>query len=368
MFRYVLKPEEVEEGMKLAEPVYANSMMVVQEGAWVTGRIIQLLRRHSQIEKVAVYTTKERKAAFVPPKEQPKKELPKIKPIVTEDFCREAVKNIRTLFTAISAPDEKKVNMTTAYQLVSDFDTVLNQLVSTVSTNPLGFVHIYDLKRYDEYTYHHSLSVALLAIATGQALGYDFLKLMRLGQCAVLHDIGKQQVPLEIMNKRGKLTTDEFTVMKEHAIRGAAMLKNKAFGNTELWMGIKYHHEKYNGNGYPEKLVGDEIPEFSRIISIGDVYDAVTSYRPYRDPMTPTEAYKMIAQEVGSSFDYRIVEAFTRRLILYPENTMVELSDGRVGIVIANDNDVLYPVVRIQDSDTTVDLAKDLSVSIKKVR
>jgi putative nucleotidyltransferase with HDIG domain len=258
--------------------------------------------------------------------------------------------------------------MTTAYQVINGLNNVIGQLVSAISRDTTGLVQINDLKSYDEYTYHHSLSVAILSIATGQALKLSTPKLFSLGRCAIMHDIGKQLTPIEIINKKGKLTQEEFLIVKKHAAEGAMSIKNKGIGDMELWSGIMFHHEKIDGTGYPKQLTGKEIPLFSRIIAVADVYDAVTSYRSYRTPMSPADAYEYIMSETGTAFEHDIVIAFAKKLQLYPVNTVVELSDKRKGVVVENNNLSLRPMVRVLPSNELLDLSvsKNLNIIITK--
>ncbi|MCL2398596.1 MAG: HD-GYP domain-containing protein [Defluviitaleaceae bacterium] len=371
MYRFNINLEELEKGMVIAEPVFAitktgTNMLLIKEDTLVTDKIISLLQRQ-QVKQIVVNTRKKLRENL--PLVQSKiEEKPKVKPIFSDTLRKEAVENIRSLFSIVNDPDHGNNNMTTAYQAIEGLDRILNQLIASISAEPGGIVHIHDLKSFDEYTYHHSLSVAVLAIATGQVMGMDLLEIIRLSRCAVLHDVGKLAIPIEILNKRSSLTDEEFKIMKSHSVQSSLNLKNKAFGDTELWTGVMYHHEKVNGKGYPKGLTGNEIPLFSRIISVADVYDAITSYRPYRKPMTPSDARELIMGEVGNSFEYDIVKAFTKKLVLYPLNTIVELSNHTMGVVIENENQ-MRPVVKLENANEVIDLSnhKNLNIVITKV-
>jgi len=371
--------EDLKEGMEIAESVYVKynagaPLLVARKGTIINAKMINALMRY-QVKWAEVLTDTPPPVvaeSFMPrPQPKPKRELPsdmpEIKPVLSPKLREEAIHNISELFSVLNKPGEI-VNMTTAYQAVSGFENALNQVLIAVTEDVTGFVHINDLKSYDEYTYHHSLSVALLSIATGQVMGLNAKELQNLGRCALLHDMGKQSIPLEIINKAGKLTNEEFAIVKSHPTSGAATLKQKAIGNIDLWNGVMFHHEKYNGSGYPKGLLKNEIPLFSRIIAVADVYDAVTSYRSYRTPMTPDAAYELICSEVGTAFEYDIVKAFAKRLVLYPTGTPVELSDKRWGIVVESEN-AMRPVVKILETDTIIDMDSPahLSISITKV-
>ena len=364
MNNIVIPINKLHEGMRIAEPVLSNAgaqknMIICRKESILTLRMIEILKRH-EVQKVEVYSDSahgfpaagidftddtqdtENDFEFGQASEFTQR-LPKIEPIIPRYHKERAITNISNLFKAIANPVDS-VTLTTAHTLVQEFEKTLSQVVGAAAGSPDDLIHIYDLKAHDEYTFHHSVSVALLAVATGQSLGLDIRELMGLGRSALFHDIGKQFVPSEIINKTGKLTNEELSEMRSHPPLGATNIKAKGLANTGVLGGILFHHEKIDGTGYPRGLSGNEIPIEAKIISVADVFDALTSYRSYRKPMTPTAAYDLIIKQVGTSFDYTIVEAFTKKLNFYPINTLLELSNGRTAIVIENHN-VLRPVV-----------------------
>lgn len=382
MYKYRVELKDLQEGMTIEESVISSSgdqvnLMIVNEQTLVTEKIINILTRQniknvliSSPVKLDNYETDEtEKITEEVTEEKVKIPLPEVEPVIDDALCDEIVTNIEQLFTSLSdGSNSEGVNMTTAYQMIENLDGALNQLVTSVTSDAGGVVHINNLKRYDEYTFHHSLSVAVLSIAIGQAIGLDEGELMELSRCAVLHDIGKMSIPKEIINKKGPLTDKEFEIIKTHATQSASLLKNNMLGDMTLWKNVMYHHEKFNGNGYPTGLRGTEIPLYSRIIAVADVYDAVTSYRPYRSPMAPSQTIDLISSEVSTSFDYTIVKAFFENLTLYPINTTVELSDGRIGVVADNEN-WLRPIIKLNCSGEFLDLLSidNLTISIKKI-
>lgn len=356
---------EAKPGMMVAESVFVGSgganMMVVRHDTVLDEKTIGLLNRY-EVKRISVYVPGEgAKLRGTNLEERPEAEIRfettpgQVKPILGEELRLEAIESIREIFTAFQKPGED-VNRAHAFHIVSRFERMLNLLVPAVTRDISGLIHIQDLKSYDDYPYNHSLSVAVLCVATGQALGFDVWKQLRLARCAILHDVGKPYVPENISQKKGKLTEEEFDVIKEHAIMGATNLKNKGFGDSELWNGVMFHHEKIDGSGYPKKLRGKEIPLFSRIIAVADMYDAMTSYRPYREALSPAEAFETISSEVGKTLDYDIVMAFTKNLMLYPVGTAVELSDGRVGIVTNNES-VQRPTIEFRETGELLDLS-----------
>jgi putative nucleotidyltransferase with HDIG domain len=387
MYTKMIDIKDARPGMTLADHVYLTNnsgvkMLAARKGAEIDANLIRMLfnRNVLKVEIVTNQPTAESAAEPAVTEKTPapavvfSKEIPKpevhvpVKAVVDVKLKEEAVDSVKQLFGSVAK--EGIMNKTTAYQCVSNVESVVDDLLNVISDDSTGLVHINDLKEYDEYTYHHSLSVSVLSIATGKELGLDDNTLFRLGRCAMLHDIGKQLIPISVINKNGKLTDDEFTMVKNHTTLGAISLKKNGIGDIELWNGAMFHHEKINGTGYPKKLMGKDIPLFSKIISVADVYDAVTSYRSYRSPMLPSQAFDVIFKDVGTAFDYDIVKAFLAKIDLYPVNTIVSLSDGTIARVVqAEGASKLRPAVRPWGSNETIVLAaeKNKELNITKV-
>jgi len=371
-----IKIEEAEPGMKIAEAVYINApggnLLAAHAGFVLNDATIRLLKTRD-VQRIPVFSdieptedelfhSRENKPASESTPEAVPKYVP-VNTIVDEKLKTEALSSVKQLFNCFS--DGHALNKTTVYQYVAELEKSVEDLLKIVSDSS-GLLHISGLKAFDDYTYHHSLSVSILAMATGRVLGMDKKMLFNLGRCAMLHDIGKQSISLDILNKKGKLTDDEFEIVKTHSVLGAENLKRNQVGDEELWNGVLHHHEKLNGTGYPHQLKGDAIPIFSKIISVADVYDAITSYRSYRNPMLPSEAYHVIYKDIGTVFDYDVVKAFFSNLEMYPVNTVVELSDGRLGIVVETDSNFrLRPAIRIWDSDEVIYLTSPTCLNIE---
>lgn len=246
---------------------------------------------------------------------------------------------------------------------VNKLEQVANDLVKNIINEDFIRVSVGDLKSYDDYTYHHSLSVAVLAIALGQELGLRVSELNKLGLCALLHDIGKTAVRKEVINKPFILNPSEYEEAKSHALLGGEYLRQRNLIDQQIYDGVVTHHEKYDGSGYPYNLQGRRIPLFGRIIAIADVYDALTSNRPQRGPWQPTEAFEYIMGNSGRHFDPDIVTAFMRKIEPYPIGSCVRLSNGEVAIVINTFDELpLRPVVKVINTNHVYDLQEDLSL------
>ncbi|MBQ9947065.1 MAG: HD domain-containing protein [Oscillospiraceae bacterium] len=217
------------------------------------------------------------------------------------------------------------------------------------------------LQNYDDYTYKHCLRVSMLATSVAHELGLSDAEIKEVIVSALLHDIGKSSIDHDIIIKPSKLTEAEFEEIKRHPHIGYNILKNNGSFSSNVMAGVLFHHEKFDGSGYPTGIRGKETPLIARIIAVCDVFDALTSNRPYRRPWSVGEAEEYILGGSNTHFDYEVASAFMRAFNPYPVGTMVSLSNGRYGVVIKQNQNVLRPVVRIQGemSGEEIDLAND---------
>jgi HD-GYP domain-containing protein (c-di-GMP phosphodiesterase class II) len=228
-----------------------------------------------------------------------------------------------------------------------DVLTVVDEISNSVARNASALISVTRLRSKDEYTYMHSVAVCALMINLGRELGLEEAMMRDLGMAGLLHDVGKLEVPLEVLNKPGRLTDDEFKVMKTHAERGHEVLA--ANGNvSDLALEVcLHHHEKVDGTGYPNRLSGAEISLFSKMGAVCDVYDAMTSNRCYKQAWTPSESLSKMFQWSGH-FDDDILQAFIRSVGIYPVGSLVRLKSAHLGVVIEHDAEHLTkPRVRI---------------------
>jgi len=231
---------------------------------------------------------------------------------------------------------------------IQDLTINVESIIEELLDNPNMMINMVDLKVFDNYTYAHSVNVAVLSLMMGITAGLKKETLVKLGLGAIMHDIGKIFIPKDILNKPSKLTPDEFTEISKHSQLGYDYVeKNYKLPEISL-RAILDHHEKYDGTGYPMQLAGDKISFFGRIIAIADVYDALTSQRPYRPAMNPGDALEYIMAWNGIYFDNALVQYFVRNIAPYPIGSMVNLSNNWVGIVKENYKEMcMRPLVRI---------------------
>lgn len=215
-----------------------------------------------------------------------------------------------------------------------------------------------DLRSFDDYTYKHSVNVCVLATVVGIGLKLPEKELVQLSAAALLHDIGKLQIDPEILNKPSRLTAEEYRQVQRHPELSFALLSEKPQISAMIKQGVLYHHENEDGSGYPEGLDHDRIPLFSKIIHCVDVYDALTSRRPYKKPYAIADAIEYLMGGSSILFDDNIVAVFLKSVPVYPRGTSVMMSDGREALVVANTSNPMRPKIRFLDG-TTVDLNED---------
>ena len=249
---------------------------------------------------------------------------------------------------------------------IRSVDHTVQQTIQRIVTNKELLNSLIDLRVYDEYTYAHSSNVMSLSLVVGAALGYSVDRMRVLGIGALLHDIGKSMVPEAILHKPGKLTAEEFRIMATHPANGIMLLSPYAWATQDIRNIVFQHHEKFDGSGYPLGIKGDAIAEFSRIVSVVDVYDALISNRPYKKGLPPNVVYEAIVHGAGTHFDPRIVEAFTRFIVPYPAQAWVVLSTGQLAHVVqVNRMHLDRPLVDLEG--TLIDLTQHPSLFIRTI-
>ena len=250
----------------------------------------------------------------------------------TQSFIDSALEDVRL---------GQSVNTDTAKELVTE-------IANSITRSPHALVWLSNMKNRDEYTSIHCMNVCIMAVSFGRSIGMDKQELELVGLGGLLHDLGKMKVPLEILNKPGKLTIEEFEVMKTHPMEGFKMLEKQGDIPLDVLDIVKHHHERRNGKGYPSQLGGDDISAMTRMVAIVDVYDAITSDRCYHDAISPYDALKNMYEWVKEDFDKEMIEQFIKCLGIYPIGSVVELNMGHVGIVVsASEKTKLRPILML---------------------
>ena len=230
---------------------------------------------------------------------------------------------------------------------VESAKTIVNQISESVMNNSGALISVVRLKKADEYTYMHSVAVSALMIALADAAGLNIDETKEAGLAGLLHDVGKAKIPSEITNKAGALTDEEYQLMKSHPEEGYKILQEHYSVSEPVLDVCLHHHEKIDGSGYPHGLVSEKIKKITKIASICDVYDAITSNRPYKKGWNPAEAIRRMSQWTGH-FDQSLFQMFVKIIGIYPIGSFVKLQSGKMGVVYEqNSESLLTPSVKV---------------------
>lgn len=208
------------------------------------------------------------------------------------------------------------------------------RMEESVLRNPDAFMWLRRLKNKDSYAYAHCIDTSMLAIAFGRQLGLPRVQIRSLGLGALLSDVGKMKLPAELLTKQGRLTDEEFELVKTHVEHSVKIMKSLPDVPPTAVTIAATHHERFDGSGYPKGLAGGDIPLHGRMTAIVDCFDAMTSERPYATATSPHEVIQQMYQWRNTAFQDELVEQFIQTLGVYPVGTLVELTTGEVGIVI----------------------------------
>jgi HD-GYP domain-containing protein (c-di-GMP phosphodiesterase class II) len=195
------------------------------------------------------------------------------------------------------------------YQALEEARPIIRTFMEYMDTEPEAIAQMISLSSHDFYTYNHSLDVSIYSLGLAQSLGFSGAELEEIGVGALFHDLGKRHVPLDILCKKGSLEEPEWKVMQRHPQFGLLILKDQPNISDGIKAACFEHHESFSGNGYPQKLAGDEIHPFARIIALTDTFDAMTTKRTYNVPMTPMDALNMIKEKLHSRYDPEMLKA-----------------------------------------------------------
>src|SRR6056297_417837 len=343
--------EDIKPDMKLAKSIYHKNNILLNTG------VKELHRYKAKLKSIGIN--------YVYIEDKYSADID-VDYVIKDELREKGQKRIRSFMEDIKF--NNSINVNKIKNTVSDIvEDILNNSDNII-------VNMLDIKNFDDYTFEHSVNVAVYSIILGKSLNFNIRDLNKLGIGAILHDIGKILVPPEILFKEDRLTAEEYEIIKEHSELGYNYIKEAHEVSQVSKAAILSHHERLDGSGYPRKKEGDDIHEYAKIVAITDVYDALTSDRTYRKRWPVHKAISYIMSNSDQKFDNYFVEKFIRNLAIYPNGTMVKLSDGRKAIVKEqNGNYPTRPVLRvIEDAEGNeyiedLDLLQNLNVVIEEV-
>lgn len=321
----LIKISDLKEGMILAKDIYhIHDKVLLSEGTIIHQSFIRKL----QAQGVSEVYVEDRRIGKINVDDLVCRDVRERTAVFVEKAFQEAADGL-----SIHFPDIQKIVAEIVTEILNKED-VLIQLVNIHSI--------------DDYTLNHSINVCIYSLITAVTLGYDRETLLELGIGAILHDVGKVMLPDVLLNKNDRLSEEEYEQVKEHTIKGYEILE-KIEGLSQRAKNIALmHHERMDGRGYPQGLKGDEIDEFAKIVSVVDVFDALTSDRIYREKIEAHLALEYLISMSKIQFDYEVVRNFVQNVAIYPIGAGVKLSNEEIGVVIGINREFpTRPLVRV---------------------
>lgn len=315
-------------GMTVARPIHGPyGILMLNEGNVLSPRVIYALEK---LGYPGVYIEDDVSADVA------------LDEAIDEKARRAATYLVKEMFSkAAMSKADKNIQM---FESIQD---LLGDMVDHIFSSDLTVLNVPMLKSFDDYTYQHSVDVGVLAISLGKAMGLKKAEVLDLGKAAFFHDIGKMFVPKSILNKPTKLTREEMLVMRKHPEFSFDFAKSVLGQPPVVNRSVLSHHERFDGMGYPNSLKGSDIPLFSQIIAMADVFDALGSARVYKKAMPATEGYEYVLGNAGFHFSAALVEIFAKTIAPFPVGVTVQLSNGLHAVVIRNNNQFMTrPLLR----------------------
>lgn len=262
-----------------------------------------------------------------------------VRDVISDETRIETIRVVKESFRGLE--NQHKLNIRMVKSMV---DQIIDELLAELNV----LVNLNDIRAFDDYTFAHSVNVAVLSIMTGITLGYHDMQLKELGVGAILHDVGKTRIDKSILSKPGDLSKEEFSEVKRHTNYGFEILRQHPDVSLLSAHVAFQHHERWDGNGYPRGLAGDNIIDYARIVAVCDVYDALLADRPYRAAYTVNQALTVLKRMGGIYLDPHCVDALISNIAVYPIGSVIELSTGEVGVVVdVNKEAPTRPIVRL---------------------
>lgn len=348
----------VQPGEILGRTIYReDGTVLVRRGTALTPN---MLRRLLQEDILAIYIEDDLSIGIEPSN------------VITDEQLLKGTVEMSSVFKEIKqtsrfSSDQRDQRLRYVYNSlhIETLSKFLDEIERELMSNKDALYQVFNMFSVDMYTYKHSVDVAVLSMLIGKELGYNMKDIKLLGFGGLLHDIGKSQIPVEILNKKEKLTDEEWSLMQSHSELGYELIKDVLSLNGQVKQMVRYHHERNDGSGYPFALCEDNMTEFIKIIVVADIFNAIASNRAYREALTPEKIIEYIHQETVYRLDHRVVNALLKVVHIYPEGVVLQLSDGRKGIVVESKKGApTRPVLRDIETEEMIDLSRELTLLI----
>lgn len=354
--RRLVRTRQLQPGMKIDQAVVDKSgRNLVQRGSILDNYVIDSLLK---MGVMMVYIQSGEETAGDIEKSISPQARKQIERLHTDD--RSKVELSESVKTRVAEGIQFIYSNTESKELADATNNIASNLMNAINSTDAIAVDISALKTSDEYTFKHSVDVATMSMVLAKQQGLSQKQIYEIGVAGLLHDIGKTKIPLDILNKPARLTDEEFAVMKQHPVFGYRMIKDRDEFSNEICMAVLQHHEKMNSKGYPVGFPSDKITQYARILTIADIYDALVTERPYKSAFSQREAVEMIMSMTGE-LDLTAMKSFLESMILYPVDSIVELSNGEKAKVVKNNpHYILRPTVVGIKSGRVYDLSMDI--------
>lgn len=355
--KHYSKIKDLIPGMIVADNIYdGNNHLIIPIGTKITDKLILRLGFYD-IDNVLVWDKME--VSEILPNTTYSERIKKSEDF--QKFRKEFLETSEKCKESLNKIVERSASKETIDEIISSTSTLL----SSQNSNLYVFDMLHNMREMDDSTYVHSINVALIATVLGRWLHMSEEELKILTSCGLLHDIGKLLIPKEILTKPKKLTEEEYTIIKTHPQKGFELLKTLDL-DERILLSTLAHHERCDGSGYPLKLHSAQINDFAKIISIADVYDAMTAARVYRAPVCPFKVISIFETEGYSLYDPKYLLPFLSHVVDSYIHTSVLLSNGDTGeVIMINQRYLSRPVVKC--SNSYIDLSKEKKVHIESI-
>ncbi|MCX7920687.1 MAG: HD-GYP domain-containing protein [Clostridia bacterium] len=342
MRKILIKVSECEPGMIIADSIYNDyGAAIISENTVLDNHLIRKLVNLG-ISKVKVF-------------QQPQKA---IEENTMEGFANQYNDNLEVMKDMMhDISSGKNIDIDVVNKITDSIYVGINENRDILSC-------INQIRDVDEYTYTHCVNVSLVSMLIGKWLKLNPTKIRLLVQAGLLHDIGKSRVPLEILNKPGPLTEAEYNEIKKHPVHGYRILEKLPYIDKDVCKGVLMHHEREDGSGYPVGLKGTQIVDLAKVISVADIYDAMTSDRVYRVKGTPFKVFELIENNTFGYLDPIVTNAFLKNIAAYYIGDYVRLNTGEIAEVIyINPWHISQPIIKIENAYIDLTVHKEISIA-----